>query len=239
MGRDRSTRPESAGHARIVQLDLGRVTLPDSHPRAAAGTCQINAFAISTADGVVVVDTGPRSGHPVIDQLYAPEVSSIVEVLNHHLIDERQVMAVVNTHLHFDHCGQNHLLASAPVWVTEAEVNTAATTEFYTVEEWADIAPDRLRLAGDGETIGPGVRLLHTPGHTPGHLSVAIDTEAGPEIIVGQACYSCDEFESGRPAVSDMHDPHWVDVGAESLARLRALEPIAAHFSHDPTVFRR
>lgn len=217
---------------RLHQLALGRVHLPETHPRARERTCEIFAYAIEHPDGVIIVDTGPRAGHPIIDQLYAPEVALISDAINEVGLDERDVIAVVNTHLHFDHCGQNHRFEHAAVWVTEAEL-TVSTTEFYTVPEWARIEPSRLRLAADGEVLADGVTLLHTPGHTPGHLSIAVDTSTGLELVVGQACYSCAEYEMGVTAPEDMHAPDWHEVGLESLARLRSFGASRAHFSHD------
>ena len=144
--------------------------------------------------------------------------------------------SIVNTHLHFDHCGQNHLLPSVPIWVTAAEIE-ASKAELYTVPEWAEISDSRRRIAADDDEIAPGVHLLHTPGHTPGHLSISVMTEPGLEIIAGQACYTCAEFEAGQPAPSDMHDDNWLDAGAESVRRLRSLNPQRVHFSHDPSSF--
>ena len=220
----------------IHQLHLGRMSLPESHSRAAERICEICCYAIDHPDGIIVVDTGPRAGHPVIDKLYAPEVAPVTSALAAVGFDERDVAAVVNTHLHFDHCGQNHLLGHAPVWVTEAELQ-ASTTELYTVPEWAHIAPSRLRLAADGELIADGVQLLHTPGHSHGHLSVAVQTERGLEIVVGQACYSCAEFAAATTIADDMHDPAWHSAGLESVARLHSLNPTRAHFSHDAQAF--
>ncbi len=226
----------AASQLRVVRLELGRVTLPAAHPRAADGSCVIFGFAIAGPDGVVVVDTGPREGHPIIDEMYAPSVISIVDALHGEGLDERDVIAVVNSHLHFDHCGQNHLLPDAPVWVAEAEV-VAAAAEFYTVPEWAHIEAHRLRLGRDGEEVAPGVSLLHTPGHTPGHVSVATRTANGLELVVGQACYSCAEFASGQVADTDMQSDDWIAVGRKSLDRLRGLGARRAHFSHDTAVY--
>jgi len=222
----------------IHQLHLGHVTLPDSHPRAADSTCEIYCYAITHPDGVIVVDTGPRAGHPVIDRLYSPRVDLIITALNNAGLDERDVCAVVNTHLHFDHCGQNHLLPHAPVWITQAELE-ASMTEFYTVAEWAHIEPERLRISNDGENLADGVRLVHTPGHTPGHQSVAVETAVGLELIVGQACYTCAEFAATETSAGDMHCPAWHAAGLESLARLQALGAHRAHFSHDAVPYRR
>ena len=222
----------------IHQLHLGHVTLPDNHPRAADGVCEIYSYAIDHPDGVIVIDTGPRAGHPIIDQLYSPHVASIIEALNDAGIDERHVTAVVNTHLHFDHCGQNHLLEHAPVWITRAELDVS-NTELYTVPDWAHIEADRLRLSRDGEDIADGIRLIHTPGHTPGHQSVTIETGDGLDIIVGQACYTCAEFTAAEPALADMHNSVWLTAGRESLSRLHALAPQRAHFSHDAATYTR
>jgi len=134
-----------------------------------------------------------------------PKIVSIVYAINAAGLDDRDVAAVVNTHLHFDHCGQNHRFGKAPIWITAAE-HEISTTEFYTVPEWASIDPDKLRLSNHGETIADGVHLLHTPGHTPGHQSVAVDTEHGLELIIGQACYTCAEYRSASPAITDMHE---------------------------------
>ena len=220
---------------RFHQLHLGHVTLPDTHPRAAERTCQIYSYVIDHPDGLIVVDTGPdpairsstSSTHPRSSRSSTPSTPSG--------LDERNVAAVVNTHLHFDHCGQNHLLGHAPVWITQAELDVS-TTEFYTVPEWAEIEPDRLRLAADGEAIADGVTILHTPGHTPGHLSVTVATDTGLEIVVGQACYTCAEFDAGTGA-----RPTCTTPAGTSRARLARppprARPVRAHFSHDATTY--
>ncbi len=195
-------------------------------------------FAIDHPDGVILVDTGARTGHPVIDEIYAPDVVGVIDALNARSLDERDVVAIVNTHLHFDHCGQNDSLPGVPVWVRADEVE-AAHTEGYTVPEWAAIAPDRLRLAADGEQLASGVRLVATPGHTPGHQSVVMTARDGRHhIVAGQCCHSGLEWEAGAPEATDMHDPGLVSAGLDSLDRLRAMEPVAVYFSHDPDPYR-
>ena len=43
---------------------------------------------------------------------------------------------VVNTHLHADHCGGNHLFAGTPVLVQRVELEDAVHEEGYTLREW-------------------------------------------------------------------------------------------------------
>lgn len=129
-------------------------------------------------------------------------------------------------------------MSGAEVFVQSAEL-VAAQEPFYTVPDWAHIEPARLRrLDGDAE-VGPGVRAIAAPGHTPGHQAVAVDTAAGLALVAGQACYTCAEFGEAAPAGFDMHDESWLDTGLESAKRLRALDPVAAYFSHDAHTWER
>ncbi len=220
----------------IRTMNLGSVDLPASHPRAADGDCVIQGFVICHPDGAIVVDTGVADDHELINELYRPAATPLTEALNAVGVDERDVAAIVNTHLHFDHCGQNRALPNVPVYVQAAELD-AAQQPMFTVPEWAEIADDRRRVL-DGDTeIAPGVSVLATPGHTPGHQSIVVDDGERVEVIVGQCCYTCGEFADGTIVAGDMHDVALIAQGHASLERLRRLRPAAAYFSHDTAVF--
>ncbi|WP_461190268.1 MBL fold metallo-hydrolase [Arthrobacter sp. Z4-13] len=55
--------------------------------------------------------------------------------MDHVLAGIRSVDVVVNTHLHFDHCGGNHLFAG-PVYVQSEELEDASNENDYTIPEW-------------------------------------------------------------------------------------------------------
>lgn len=46
---------------------------------------------------------------------------------------------------------------------------------------------DRLALVADGREIVPGVRMIDTPGHTPGHMSVLVESEGASLLVTGDA----------------------------------------------------
>ena len=74
--------------------------------------------------------------------------------------------------------------------------------------------------------------LVETPGHTPGHQSLVVETADGRVVIAGQCIYGTDEVVEQRIARDNMHDDSFVDAGQESLDRLLALDPrylVAAH----------
>ena len=96
-----------------------------------------------------------------------------------------RVAVVVNTHLHFDHCGGNRLFPGIPIHVQRRELADARTKDDYTVREWVDF-PGATYVEHDGEAeILPGVRLLPAPGHTAGHQIVVVETDEGPVVLGG------------------------------------------------------
>lgn len=223
----------------VETLELGEVQLPDWHPRVHDATSLIRAFAIRHPDGVILFDTGVGRNNPMIDELFdTPKVTPIVEALNGVGIDERDVAAIVNSHLHFDHCGQNQDLPSVPVYVQSAEL-AAARLPNYTVTEWAHIEPERQRVLDGDEVIAPGVTILATPGHTPGHQSLLVQGSDGQsQLLAGQCCYNCAEFEAGLIEANNICDETYRAAAVESLDRLRRLKATTVHFSHDRTIHR-
>ncbi len=45
---------------------------------------------------------------------------------------------IINTHLHFDHCGGNHLFAGKPIYVQRRELDDARSEHDYTIREWVE-----------------------------------------------------------------------------------------------------
>lgn len=220
--------------ARVERVALGEVTFPDWHPRFREGGCPVFGYAIRHPDGVILFDTGVGTGNSFIDDLYHPKVISITTALEHLHIDERDVVAVINSHLHFDHCGQNEVFyrRNVPIYTQSAEIE-AAQTFGYTVPEWANIPDHSLRRVRGDERVTDGVHIIETPGHTPGHQSVVVETANGPVVIAGQCAYKTDEVVEQRVAADNMHDDTFVDAGQQSLERLLSLDPQQVVVAHD------
>ena len=112
----------------------------------------------------------------------------------------------------------------------------AAREPLYTVPEWA--FPEELDLTAiDGDLhVADGVRIISTPGHTPGHQSVLIEDGSGTRTIVCcQAAWDTASFEA-----ASLGDDGWSqETGSNSIARLRGLDPDAVLLSHDPNTWRR
>jgi N-acyl homoserine lactone hydrolase len=207
----------------VTPLHLADVTYPPSHPLAGKDG-PVLAFAIRHHDGIVLVDTGIGEGNTWVDENYRPRVRDVREALTGAKLDPDGVRAIVNSHLHFDHCGQNRAFAGIPIYVQRTELDLARR-EGHTVVEWVDFPGARYDAVDGDREIVVGVSVLATPGHTPGHQSVTVRTGDGLVLIVGQAAQDARSFATG-PA-----DP--------SIQRMRELNADRIHFSHDRAVLRR
>src|SRR5207253_770760 len=73
-----------------------------------------------------------------------------IRPLSEHDFDLAGIDIVVNTHLHFDHCGGNHLFAGRPIYVQRRELDDARSEDDYTIREWVE-APGVRYVPVDGE----------------------------------------------------------------------------------------
>ena len=220
--------------AGVERLLLAEVTFPEWHPRFAEGGCQVFGYAIRHPDRVILFDTGVGTGSSIIDDLYQPRVMPVADALAQHGIDERDVVAVVNSHLHFDHCGQNDVFHQhrVPIYVQAAETE-AAQTFGYTVPEWAAITEEALRMVHGDEVLADGVTLVQTVGHTPGHQSLMVETIDGRVIVAGQCAYDTDELTHRRVTIDNVHDESFVEAAQQSLDRTIGFSPRHVVLAHD------
>lgn len=212
----------------VHRLHLTDVTSAPHLPWARP-TFPVFAHLVLHPTGPILIDTGVGVGHAFIDELYSPVHHDLDEALARHGVAVGDVTTVITSHLHFDHCGQNHRFKGARVIVQESEFE-AAKAPLYTVPEWAFPAGINLTLIEGDEEIAAGVRVVSTPGHTPGHQSVLIDgTVEGRTIICCQASWNVNSF-----GAATLGDDGWDQAaGAASLQKLHALNPDRVLFSHD------
>jgi N-acyl homoserine lactone hydrolase len=226
---------------RIERLHLADVVLPQGHPAAPrGGQVVVFGFVIDHPDGAIIVDTGVGRGNDFVDQAYSPTVVDLERALVAVGIEPDDVAAVVNSHLHFDHCGQNptYYGTSTPVFVQAEEIE-AARERFYTVPEWSAVPDAQLRAVRGDEMIADGVHILSTPGHTRGHQSVVVEADGKRVVLAAQAVWDITEFLAEEATAANVDIEDLRDAAVASIRRLKALEPDLAYFSHDPGVFIR
>jgi N-acyl homoserine lactone hydrolase len=210
----------------IVRLHLARIDALNRIP--------VHGFVIKhPRAGAILVDTGVGWPTELVKEWRVVNRHA-ADALAEHDLSPVDVRIVINTHLHFDHCGQNAVFKHAPFYVQRTELERARSEEQLT-SEWFDFAGARFELVDGDAEVADGVRVVATPGHTVGHQSVLVDTPGGGVVMIGDAAYTSEiyrdrdhaDLKRWRGQYSDR------DAWSASLGRLHKMHPHAVHFCHD------
>ncbi|HEV3293309.1 MAG TPA: MBL fold metallo-hydrolase, partial [Streptosporangiaceae bacterium] len=139
----------------IKRLHLASLQGPDG------GTWPVHGFVVTHPGGAVLVDTGVGGPQDVLDDWRVVN-RSVADALAELDMSPADIGLVINTHLHFDHCGQNAVFKHAPFYVQRAELSRMQreSSELY---EWFGFMDARFELL-DGDTeVLPGLEVIATP----------------------------------------------------------------------------
>lgn len=231
----------------------GRLTAPmGAFLEGAEGTMvdlPVPAYLIFHDKGTAVFDTGlhltaqsdPAAAFGaflagVFEPRFAPgdELAARLGALGH---EPARIDVLINSHLHFDHCGGNAQVPNATLVVQRREWEAAQDSDLGARNGFDARNHDlghRLQLVdGEYDLFGDGSAVLFpTYGHTPGHQSLRLRGAAGETVLTADCCY----FHS---VLDSLHLPpfgHDKPAQKEAIGRLKALRDRGAHlvFGHDP-----
>jgi len=217
-----------------VSLEIVRLHLADIE---GFNDIPVHGFVIKhPRAGAILVDTGVGWGDEDLIREWKVVNRHAAAALEEHDLSPADVRVVINSHLHFDHCGQNAVFKHAPFYVQRSELDRARKSG--EAIGWFDFAGARFELL-DGDTeIAEGVRVVSTPGHTEGHQSVFVDTAEGGAVMIGDAAYTADIYAKADKADLSKWPGQHADreQWTSSLQRVHAMHPHAVHFCHDTRV---
>ncbi|WP_380782694.1 N-acyl homoserine lactonase family protein [Sphingomonas sp. R86520] len=170
-------------------------------------TIPIMGFLITGGQEPILVDSGPRSTESV-EALGYPFLVTEENTIDYHLaqhgLKRSDIRHIVHTHAHLDHAGGSfNFPMSTQVSITRQEMQFMASgimgPGMYTADDTKHFI-DRLHTAGalrmfdvDGtfeEEVIPGVAVRLSGGHTPGSISVLVETDEGIANICGDIAYN-------------------------------------------------
>lgn len=226
----------------------GTVIFMHPHGRHAPVPIVQNFFVVSGDGHITVVDTGiddlasycdPR------DRAGLGPSRSTRDLLADIGLHPDDVDTLILTHLHFDHYLNARLFKRARIVINEREFTyvmspahrRAMPRSSFPREVFAWLvneAWDRLELVSAEADVLPGVRVIETGGHSPGHQIVVVDTAGGRVVIPGDEVYLYANLEEDIP-IGYYHD-------FERVSRaMNLLREIGGHLlpAHDADVLRR
>ena len=226
----------------LYAFTCGYITLPTSYfIGGEEGKTKVPAcvFLIDHPNGFTLFDTGfsdrfvglQKGLGKIVDM---PEEHPIADRLRALEVDPSDIQWIVNSHLHLDHAGGNHLLPNATIVIqdSEWEFGFSGKDSAYATEDFDTGQPVK-RITGEHDLYGDGsVILFPTPGHTPGHQSARVLTATGEAVLAGDCC-------NFRRSLDEMRMPDQVynaDHYRGSLSKLSDLRRAGAKifFGHDP-----
>ncbi len=240
------------GEAELTVISDGTFTLPQSlllpgvdqaaldallktHGATADFTVQTNVCVVRLGSTVALIDTGAGPD-------FMPTLGRFGDRLGEAGIAPDSITHVIFTHAHADHFwGVLDPFGDTSLWPKAKHVMALAERDFWLTPDAADKVPEfqksmavgitrRLKALGDvittakpGDEIVAGISLVATPGHTPGHVSVAIRSGSEECLILGDALT--------HPAIS-FGAPGWrwgsdIDWEQAASTRARVLEDAA------------
>ena len=207
--------------------------------------CPVWSALLRTPEGLILFETGLHPVHverpeatfgpnPAM-QITMTAADAIVPRLAALGVTPDDVTVVVNSHLHFDHAGNNRAFPKATFIVQAEQLAYAKGRPNFPGVYWDDPALTYMPATGRAR-VAQGVEVVPTPGHTPGHQSLVVDlAETGRVVLCGDAAFTRANLERGESSGQDAAE------AGRSLALIRSLvedDLDRAFPSHDATTFR-
>ncbi len=155
-------------------------------------TIPIYCWYIEGSEKTILVDTGEMSPIQSKDReaSIGGKIYSFEEGLAKWNLAPEDVDIVIHTHLHNDHCENDYRCANARFYVHEKElaaIHHPHPLDFRYLEDYIEDVEEngQLEIVRKDQTIVPGISVMHTPAHTPGGMTVLIDTAQGKAAITG------------------------------------------------------
>jgi len=195
----------------------------------------LKPLLVRTEKETILVDTGVGSLPPKYQQFH-DVTRSMEEELGYSLqkagLRPKDVTMVVNTHLHFDHCGNNRMFENSKFLVQTDEIRYAYYPDRFMrvsyLRDFFDVEGDYLPVRGKYE-IEDGVQVLPTPGHTIGHQSLIVKWKNRNLVYAGDAAPLPENIEK-RNITGMIYD---TAQGLESIDILRRITNPVYIYSHD------
>jgi len=216
----------------------------------------VHALVVDTGDRRIIVDTCIGNDKQRSIPAWSNLQTSFLRDLDSAGYPRESIDTVLCTHLHVDHVGWNTML------VDNQWVPTFPNARYLLAEKewrhWDSVGGDPMNAELLNDSVRPvlaaglvdlvdwehevceGVRLAPTPGHTPGHVSIHIESGGEKALITGDWIHHPCQMTRTDWCSSADHDQHQARATRETLLENYTDKPvliIGTHFA-TPTAGR-
>lgn len=162
---------------------------------------------------------------------------NVIEQLGLLNLQPADIDLLICTHFDLDHAGHNDAFPNAQLIVQRQhyEVARSGYPRFASSRPHWDLPASRYRLVDDDTEILPGLELIETSGHVPGHQSVLVRLPVtGPVLLTIDAVTRQDDFTHDRKPTQIDADGEGALASTRKLLDLAQREQVAlVIFGHD------
>jgi glyoxylase-like metal-dependent hydrolase (beta-lactamase superfamily II) len=192
---------------------------------------------LTNAGEKVLVDTGigelPESHRKFFPVKRKADETLKAQLMMHGLKPD-DIDIVINTHLHFDHCGNNKLFKNARFVVQRDELKYAYEPERFQqaayIGEFFDVKGLNYETVRGSCRVCEGVTVMLTSGHSVGHQSVLIEGDDGKNYVYCGDVAPIRENLERRNIPGILYNAH---KALESIDRLRRIKNAVYIYPHD------
>jgi len=199
-------------------------------------------WCIRNKEQTILVDTGVSPDMAI--QRNLPNYINPATLLFRLGVKAEEIQHVIITHLHWDHAGGVTLFPNATYYLHQKEFS------FWTKDKVSSTPPfkllsdqnyinhlkagknvGRLVLIKEERQVFPGIKLIPAPGHSPGLMAVAVNTETGTAVVGSDAAYAFDNYSENWPSdvIFNMEDA----IKTMEKLRKKASSPALLFPGHD------
>ena len=169
-----------------------KTMMTHQHGGGTTYTIPIYSWLIAGGDQNILVDTGEM--RPIQSEQREAAIGGKIHTFEDGLkkwgLTPDQIDIVIHTHLHNDHCENDYKCVNATFYIHEKELLRIADPhplDYRYLEDYIlEIQENgQIQTVTKDMEIVPGIRVMHTPVHTDGGLTVFVDTAKGAAAITG------------------------------------------------------
>ena len=217
--------PPSPPQMALWRLDCGTFDIDNLEDRGRV-LMPVSCYVVRHGESYVLFDAGLKSALIGNSERQAEQTLSLKRTLADQLeqigIDAGRIETLIVSHYHGDHHEQAGTVPNARLLIGAGDLAVfgSAPPRERELNPWLSGQRPVEPVSADRDLFGDGkVRILHTPGHTQGHLALLVKLASGSFVLTGDLVHSRRQLATAEPSGNHVDKAR----GKAEIERVKAL----------------